>query len=50
MNEIVRIWARGMAEIFTNAKSENVTAEIDMLLESLGLEPRTIIRHWTDKI
>ena len=49
MNNLIQTWARGMYDIFTNAKKENVMNEIDMLLESLGIESEKDIEHWTER-
>jgi len=39
-------WANGMAYIFSNAQHSHVMHEIEMLLESMGIEQNRKNEHW----
>jgi hypothetical protein len=49
LKTLIKIWASGMVDIFTNAEKQNVMNEIGMLLESLGIESEKNIEHWTER-
>ena len=40
ISQVIAEWARGMADIMDNAKREDVNEEIEMLLESLDMQPK----------
>lgn len=47
--ELIQHWARGMYDIFTNAKREDVEEEIYDLLDSLNLIDRSVTEYWWNK-